>query len=531
MNAQPQHPLRPGAIFLCLAACAEATKPKDSATPTVTTQPIPSSTPPTAGKPSDSSTHTETGHTDSLLPTDTGTAPPIDSGTTTTPPISGLRWLDGTYDAFFDATWRMHGTDTHSFLGNGGVAGWASKEGYRMVIGDADHRPPLLYVFDPATLAHGTITSDHALSTLAEDETYDTSFDFVTSVGDFDGDGSDELCVSHYEHIVYEPQLVLIDEPIATGAWMFNEYAWLDSLPTVIYNVGYSETQGVVQVTDDGLADLVIKHATISAIGGTGPMRVFEPGAVPEGTEVDGPTAVSILFDDTDESVPPGSAQAPESGWYLLDDLNGDGLADFVRTLTDDQTFGGDLHFFDSPVPNGTFDHRDANRTWSTTGIDDLLGHVDSGDLNGDGLADLAGSWVIGDTTSVWVTHDAASTEPELLDVVDATVEGVDHNPINTYKGPDLPDLDGDGRPDLMYSYATYPDDPADAWLVVRYDDLSGASLATEWDAGIHWSNWHVQPFTDIDGDGLLDVVIARYFDSVLATSGGSIYAFASSAF
>lgn len=259
----------------------------------------------------------------------------------------------------------------------------------------------------PAPLEGEVDVTDYDGSTRAStDEPYDY-FQYVSGLGDIDGDGCDDFALSgsggYGEETGFTPvATVLYGEPQPA-----RERRW-SAASTKIYGVTSGEVLGVGDLDGDGFPELALQTEHLG-------LRIFRGG--PRSSVLQVEEADLVVDGEDRELLLPSAAHGG--------DVTGDGFADLV--------FGryGDLRSIDSPtvyvIPGGRdiFStsplHYERDSAFQTAGLE---GHVTPAaleDLNADGTADLVLTADNGDGSQVDVlvylggptlTAGAASASP-----------------------------------------------------------------------------------------------------------------------
>lgn len=172
-----------------------------------------------------------------------------------------------------------------------------------------------------------------------------------------------------------------------------------------------------------------------------------------------------------------------------LVDVNGDGLPDYVRTLSKTG------HVLVS-LSNGTTGFNAAT-VWKAADASDASYTTEFVDVNGDGLPDYVRA--LPDTNQVWVFLNNGTGFNGKVEWKAATAGG-----WGTY-ATELRDVNGDGLPDYVRLNAD------NNHVMVSINNGNGFNTALEWNAATAggWSSYRNQ-LLDINGDGFPDYVRPR---------------------
>jgi outer membrane protein assembly factor BamB len=299
------------------------------------------------------------------------------------------------------------------------------------------------------------------------------------TVADVDGDGKLDLVVSDYSG-----NQILVYRNISTvGTLTADSFA-----APVAFNVGNYPMAGRVRDLDgDGRPDIVCVNNgdnTISILKNIG-------------------TAGSLATNSFAPQVTLATGNSPHD--LVIADLDGDGKPDLAQ-VNYTPSF---LSVFRNVSVQGVIDTNSfaARVDFAAAGEGDS---IIAGDVDGDGKVDLVAGWAGGSAIAVYRnmaspgTLNTSSFAPE----VDFPVPG-------WTRSVGLGDLNGDGKPDISLTCEV------DSYMCV-YQNLStpgsftNASLAARVDYGAGW-NPHGVAIGDLDGDGRPDIIFGNTYDSTIS--------------
>ncbi len=371
----------------------------------------------------------------------------------------------------------------------------------------------------------GTHYVDEADATLTGEAAGNSAGTNPTVVGDVDGDGYDDLLVSaplYQGDPSWDGVAYVVRGPVAAGT------ASLGDAHTRILGLrtnDHMDEAGVVGDMDgDGLDDFVL---TTPGDGGTvGEMSLFtalsEPG--------------TLTLDD---------AHTTWQGVHPLDDagalqsrggdVNGDGHADLVigaHNAHGTGTDSGVAYLVYGPPPGGVISLDEADVKLAGTAADDHAGFaVDlAGDLDADGYDDVLVSAPYYSSHlerggAVFVLYGPVGPGELTLTSADATIAGdTDGGQLGTYIAP-LGDLDGDGFDDVAMCLG------AVGCCYLLAGPIGGNGLAPNVAEAVIGVGDMLDPIWvagsgDVDGDGVLDLLVSRPGYGAEGANQGASYLF-----
>ena len=296
------------------------------------------------------------------------------------------------------------------------------------------------------------------------------------AVADVDGDGKLDLVAADYSN-----NRLLVYRNISTvGTLATNSFA-----APVAFNVGNSPV--VVRVGDldgDGKPDLVCANFndnTISILRNIG-------------------TAGSLTTNSFAPQVVLATGSNPHD--LVIVDLDGDGKPDLAQANYNSSSWSA----FRNVSVQGVIDTNSfaARVDFDTSG---LVDSIIAGDVDGDGKADV----IIGLTPGSAISVYRNLTSPGTLNT-NSFAPGVDFPAPGWVRGLAMGDLSGDGKPDI-----SLVGEEGNFMSIFQNTSTPGsASLASRVDFGAGW-NPHGVSIGDLDGDGRPDIIFANQYDSTIS--------------
>ena len=323
--------------------------------------------------------------------------------------------------------------------------------------------PQPAYTFDFAT-GERSWRSDHP----------DGPF-YAVAVGDTDGDGRDELVfASATTRVGREGQLFVYDVASRRELWR-SRTGWLgrrNAGGETVYHGMWGVAVG--DVDGDGTAEIVVAADSV----GTGALYVL-----------DGPTREVERIHYLDDATPLRSV--------ALADLDGDGTPEIVVGSTTATTASPGLFAYAVDGRTGRVLWRVGRerRAYYDRVYDDVIESVSVGDVTGDGVPDVA--FVEKPAGTVTVVDGATRATATAFDPM--------------IQGADLADLDGDGVSEVVVGVLNRIDAPVGTGFVSVYAWRGGALVRTE-DHAVQ-STVQAVAVADLDGAGRPEVVWSDLYD------------------
>jgi hypothetical protein len=390
-----------------------------------------------------------------------------------------------------------------------GAALDANGDGFAdVVVGDADEFLPTRRVFvfaggrrGPPANPTTTLSTPNPIAGFASS---------IASAGDVDGDGFGDL---------------LVGSPKADAASLYRggPRGFEDTPATLSGPAGSAfgaAVSGAGDIDGDGYADVVIGLPSYRAGDGSpvqGAATVFFGG--PDG-----------LTETRSAALPPGAgADGQQYGRYVSSagDMDGDGLADVAVWAGIGASDPQEITLYlgrDRPwaTPSATLHYEGSVVSW----LDDANLLACAGDVNGDGLSDLAvatpaqtGVSYVLDHVTLFLGRPGGPSEQPSFRIANPLAVG-DHFGLSLAAG----DLNGDGFGDLLIGVASAPASSPLASIV--YDgDSRGMTFAQRIPTSdtIRFHGREVG-LGDVDGDGFPDAVIAYPARETPVGDGGVLH-------
>ncbi len=265
-------------------------------------------------------------------------------------------------------------------------------------------------------------------------------------------------------------------------------------------DVGYHSTPSFTDLDGDGLLDLIIGESS-------GTLKHYE--------QVAADSAAFNLVSENFNGIDVGYYSAP-----IFRDLDGDGLLDMIVGKE-----------------NGQLNHYEQNAVGSTTLnlISYNFNNIDVGgyavpgftDLDSDGLLDLIIGEVDGNLNH-YEQHAAGST---VFNPISEFLIQMKRMDVGTTSAPCAADLDGDGLLDIIVGEGN--------GNLNHFEQNAAGSIQlngiSENFSGIDVGSYSTPTFTDLDGDSLLDLVIGEYGGELnhyeQSSDGSTVFTFISEDF
>ncbi|HJN78212.1 MAG TPA: integrin alpha [Myxococcota bacterium] len=380
---------------------------------------------------------------------------------------------------------------------------------------DADVNPDATDVLTRDMNCDGSISVDSLRWAEAElvGSTGDLAGFSVSSAGDVDGDGLDDVLVGAYlndaggedagaAHVVLGSTLAGSDEIDLSAA----DHSFIGDRAGE--TAGYA-VASAGDVDGDGLGDFLIGAPRMDEV--LDAIDSYGTAYLVLGDSVDGATTE---LSEADYIFTPQSAIAT-TGWSVASagDVDGDGLADvFLGSKRGTSNYSaGQAHIFLGAKLSST---ADLPLTWASHRIDGVGERAyfsatlaGGGDMDGDGLDEVIGGAYDTDTGNAYLFTGATLSSNTVFAATDADVVMLGLG--NTRGGLALSgDVDGDGTADLMVGLPS--SSRVCIWLTPDLADSTGSGCngATHAIIGGNRLGISASYAGDVDGDGLDDVLL-----------------------
>jgi hypothetical protein len=333
---------------------------------------------------------------------------------------------------------------------------------------NGDGKPDLIAATGQPSFVPGTISVylNDGRGKFPGRQDYGVGFDPVAvAIGDFDGDGKDDVAASDY----LDNQLSIL---LGNGDGTLQAEKRYPGATTQMQGLAAGDFNG------DGKDDLVSSNVSLP-----GKISIFLSvnGAFPTHTDLAVATAPTTV---------------------LAQDFNGDGIADIALTYTNSsQQIDSGLVSILIANGDGTFQPR----VDYPLDPEFDLALLASGDVNGDGTADLVVVRSLGPTALLLGNGDGTFQSP--INSPSAQIY-----PYAFAAGIQLADLDGDGTLDIvLVKYAS-----------ICFGNGDGTFQPPQYYGTSGFYDFHSVAAADYDGDGAVDVAYGTSNISILSNTGGS---------
>jgi hypothetical protein len=365
---------------------------------------------------------------------------------------------------------RIEGTSSWAYMGSQvDVLSDLDGDGYNELFTHSQENNGTVYLFHGRSTWTSSDTSSADL--IIEAATGVVQLGLSTAVGDFDGDGLDDLAMG-----AAETDIVVTDDGTA---FLF----WGSSLTGTSLTTDDADVAWVGDDDDVRLGDSIVNAGDVDG-DGVDDLLIASPGSDVAATQA-GSVA---LYTGLASVVGTGTAPAPvatilgESSYDLLGgddslggagDVDADGYAEFLLTAiqwdSPHESNVGEIYlWYGGPALTGTLESPDADASWWGNNHDavDQPSLLSAGDIDGDGLGDFllgadnddsysqwagrVGLW-LGSSASTWSTAGS-------LDDADRLFDGAAYRAHAGCSIVGDADLDGDGTLDFAIGATGYND-------------------------------------------------------------------------